>query len=363
MHWSRIAPSDALEAMQWRERWRFLPAGPDALNDDELVGMHGASAGLPSAAPTFDDWVDCKLDAAPPEPPSAGQRPLRHEVHCCGRVPVLPTSLVYTARWKLVALGRWVRTGAIHCKEARAAPLGLAREARNMASYNKRLFALGDNLAEVLAFDRGRARDVELLALARRAAGLQLVMGMRWHRRYIETARNPSGRDSHRSAELRLRPGQRVLGALTSPTPLVAALGPRFLEAIPIEMLTTAGHAPRDRQCGRPNGVGSGRRSWPMTSSAPGSCAPLEFRAEFDDSEPRAQGGPGAPAASAGARSDAAPIAVAAHRPCRRERRSHRAGLGRARDSHGCDASAADTVMGLSGRRRPRPTRAPPGAS
>ena len=74
-------------------------------------------------------------------------------------VPKLDSAWCEAERWKLVVLGRWSRPGAIHNKEARAALLGHCREARFASSFNKRLLSLGDNLAEVLSFDRGRARD------------------------------------------------------------------------------------------------------------------------------------------------------------------------------------------------------------
>eukprot|EP00974_Lingulodinium_polyedra_P016069 1559319-Lingulodinium_polyedra.AAC.1 len=51
-------------------------------------------------------------------------------------------------------------------------------------------------MAEVLSFDRGRARDIELLNLTRRGGALQVACNIKWKRRYIESARNPSDYDS-----------------------------------------------------------------------------------------------------------------------------------------------------------------------
>ena len=66
---------------------------------------------------------------------------------------------------------------------------------------------LGDNLAEVLSFERGRARDHGLNAYCRQAAGLQIALNCRWRRRYVETDRNASDHDSRLAdrANLQLR--------------------------------------------------------------------------------------------------------------------------------------------------------------
>lgn len=56
--------------------------------------------------------------------------------------------------------------------------------------------SLGDNLAEVLSQERGSARSWELNAMCRVAVSLDVACSVRWACRYVESARNPSDRDS-----------------------------------------------------------------------------------------------------------------------------------------------------------------------
>ena len=70
--------------------------------------------------------------------------------------------------------------------------MGLEDFCKDPAKHSHVLLSLGDNMSEVLAMDRGRARSWELLALARRAAALQAGANVRWALRHIGTDRNPS---------------------------------------------------------------------------------------------------------------------------------------------------------------------------
>ena len=150
------------------------------------------------------------LGPPPPPPPVAEQEVV-------GLVPALPDELMEPGRWRCLIKGRWKRPEAIHCKEARAAFYGLEREAALPDGHDEVVLAAGDNLAEVLASERGRARCRELLGLVRRGAAVRLAANIRWCRRYIDTKRNISDYDSR---HLECPRG----GPALVPTPLAAAV-------------------------------------------------------------------------------------------------------------------------------------------
>ena len=74
--------------------------------------------------------------------------------------------------------------------------MSLRRESRRVQSHGTRLLTLCDNLAAVCSFDKGRARDLSLLALCRRAAAMVFSTGIQWRLMYVESARNPSDKGS-----------------------------------------------------------------------------------------------------------------------------------------------------------------------
>ena len=109
-----------------------------------------------------------------------------------GRVPRLRDDLLRPGRWRLVRCGRWRKRAAIHVKEARGALAALCFAATLPSCQDKLVLGLGDNLPEVLATERGRARDYELLGVVRRGAAIRIVTGIGYLRRHAETKRNLS---------------------------------------------------------------------------------------------------------------------------------------------------------------------------
>ncbi len=108
--------------------------------------------------------------------------------------PPWPSELLAPDRWRQVVARQWRRPVAIHPGEGRAALMGLRREANCPASGKCLLLSLGGNLAELLSMERGRARERGLLGMAWQSAALQCAS--RRHRRYVDTARNPSDKGS-----------------------------------------------------------------------------------------------------------------------------------------------------------------------
>ncbi len=71
-----------------------------------------------------------------------------------------------------VVCGSSVRKEAIHSKEFRVALIGLRRAAGLRACCGTRLVSIGDNMSEILATEKGRARNHELNAFCRQTAAL-----------------------------------------------------------------------------------------------------------------------------------------------------------------------------------------------
>ncbi|CAE8733684.1 unnamed protein product [Polarella glacialis] len=224
--------AEVLKACSWRERWRFVESR--SVEGARPTGsLAGALAGTMSAAPGFDDWIaDLVPDLSDTDLPwhvlpkrSKEERSIDRAMReVVGRVPIVEACWACPLRWRRVVAGAWRHAGSIHCKEARASLLGLRRAAREVEAQDSIVLSFGDNLSETLAFDRGRARDHELLALVRQAGAIQVATGIRWARRYIETERNPADWDSRLANLGFLLPGQRVHGSALAAMPLSAAV-------------------------------------------------------------------------------------------------------------------------------------------
>eukprot|EP00973_Karenia_brevis_P061776 8590553-Karenia_brevis.AAC.1 len=83
------------------------------------------------------------------------------------------------ARWKwgLVVEGAWRSSAPIHTLEGRIALAGLRRASRSLDNHGKRVLSLGDNMAELLATEKGRADDYSLRCLCARSAAFQFGCG------------------------------------------------------------------------------------------------------------------------------------------------------------------------------------------
>ena len=132
-------------------------------------------------------------------PPRAADRRPRDRpsfIEDRSHISPLPDSIAEAGRWRTLLAGGWTDHRCIHIQEARVALLGLRRDSRRIDVRDCQVLSLGDNLSEVLSFERGRSRDLGMNALARRACAYQISMNVHWRRRYIETARNASDADS-----------------------------------------------------------------------------------------------------------------------------------------------------------------------
>lgn len=81
--------------------------------------------------------------------------------------------------------GAWKYSEDVHLKEARALIAALERNARAHVGHRQRKPSLPDNMGDVLAFDRCRAKKYPLLRLVRRWRSLCLCREMRPTMRWI----------------------------------------------------------------------------------------------------------------------------------------------------------------------------------
>ncbi|CAK0862617.1 unnamed protein product, partial [Prorocentrum cordatum] len=214
------------DVCQRRERWRFADA-----REEEGPGLAGAQSGL--AADFRELGADPEVEDSGWLGANAGDRPARRAARASNLVPVeamkaveagpprprvtgiapaLPDSMAAPGRWQGPLVGARQRREAIHVEEARIALTGLYHAARDSASHGGVVLSLGDNLSGVLATERGRAHGPALSVICRRAAAVEPGAEVKWARRYVETARNPTDSDSRLAERGLLAPGEALRG-------------------------------------------------------------------------------------------------------------------------------------------------------
>ena len=211
LHRAALDAADGDDLIRYRERWRFRDVELEPLDDCDQVGA-GTSADLQSLGPRFDAWVRRQSErkvAGVVRVPAPARMP-RRLVEVPESVPPVPDRLVNPRGWSRVVVGAWKSEAAIHLKEGRVSLLGLKIQARSPGIVGSIVPALGDNMGEVVANDRGRGRDKAVNALCRRSAAIRLGACVDWPRRYVDTARNPSDADSRIADRGGLRPGERL---------------------------------------------------------------------------------------------------------------------------------------------------------
>ena len=87
----------------------------------------------------------------------------------------LPDSLVDKARWKPVVAGAWRVPGVIYEREARTSVHALRRFAASAKNHGCSFLCIGDNMADVLSSEKGRAKDHCLNRLCRQAAAIAFL--------------------------------------------------------------------------------------------------------------------------------------------------------------------------------------------
>ncbi|CAK0804818.1 unnamed protein product, partial [Prorocentrum cordatum] len=188
LHVAEISDAEYREVAAYRERWRF-----------DLVERE--SAGWGPALPWAAAWRAQHGAGASPQlghlesggGASQGRRRPWRQLDEIERpasvvgIPALPDALVDPARWRRVVRGGWKYDTAIHEKEGRVMLMGLVRASREVRFHGCRLLSIGDNLACICSFEKGRAKSYCLHRLCQRAGALTIACGLIWTQRYLET--------------------------------------------------------------------------------------------------------------------------------------------------------------------------------
>ena len=90
--------------------------------------------------------------------------------------------------------------------------LWLGRSARRQGVQDCDMLSIGDSMAELLSFERGRSRDHGFDALCRQAICLQIALKCRWRQRYVLKDRNAPDHNSNLADRGLLPPGQILSG-------------------------------------------------------------------------------------------------------------------------------------------------------
>ena len=213
-------------ALQYREKWRFIPLPDDVkealtledksallrlleskagvpLNEvpiqDEFVARAGSGLGIDTQ---YGQWLQQVLADGDWLRTSAitSQVKARKKHRADDRALEYPalvepvsSTLLRPNRFKLLWAKRWRDPSQhINLKEAMVALSSLKRTARVSSLVGSLKLTLCDNLAVVLAFEKGRSGSPALNRLCRKAASLQAGLGLGWRLRHIESPRNVS---------------------------------------------------------------------------------------------------------------------------------------------------------------------------
>ena len=210
-------------ALQYREKWRFIPLPDDVkealtledksallrlleskagvpLNEvpiqDEFVARAGSGLGIDTQ---YGQWLQQVLADGDWLRTSAitsqvkARKKHRADIEYPALVEPVSSTLLRPNRFKLLWAKRWRDPSQhINLKEAMVALSSLKRTARVSSLVGSLKLTLCDNLAVVLAFEKGRSGSPALNRLCRKAASLQAGLGLGWRLRHIESPRNVS---------------------------------------------------------------------------------------------------------------------------------------------------------------------------
>lgn len=226
------------KAIRYREKWRFIPLPEDVkealtLEDKEtLIHLLEAKAGVVlshqdisqgSEAHTMDglgidteygqwlqqvlsegDWLRTSAIASQ----KRAVKRSRADIDYPALVQPIHDSMLNPSRFKLLWAKRWKDPNQHNIKEGMVALSSLKRTCRVASLSHHLKLTLCDNLAVVLAFEKGRSGSPAMNRLCRISAALQSSLGITWRLRHIESPRNVAHEASRwfeksRSSEIR----------------------------------------------------------------------------------------------------------------------------------------------------------------
>ena len=209
-------------ALRFREKWRYIPL-PDDLKEaltfqdkERLCALLASKTGAdpqPETEPLARDdghvgyslgvntgygqWLQqalsdgdwLKTSAIRAQQRARGKR--RLDLDYPALVEPISSSLLNPEEFSLLWAKRWRDSGQhINLKEALVALSSLKRTGRVASLVHSLKLTLCDNLAVVLAFEKGRSSSPGLNRLCRVAAAFQLGLDIQWRLRHVESSRN-----------------------------------------------------------------------------------------------------------------------------------------------------------------------------
>lgn len=204
-------PAEIKHTIRWRECWRYVPV-PEVLKTavatgdrhevvkalDALDGSSGDISipqelrpGVPFGAGLKTQYAEWLMQAASPSSwlrTSAFKSQLnacrshRVEVDMPALVEPVPADLCRQGRFSLLWRKKWHGRAKFHIniKEAKVALTSLKRSARVAELHQHVKLTLCDNLAAILAFEKGRSNSFLLNRVCQQAAAYQFSTAIRW---------------------------------------------------------------------------------------------------------------------------------------------------------------------------------------
>ena len=218
---SMTSDREIKKAIRYREKWRFIPLPEDikealTLEDKEsLIHLLESKAGVVlshqdisqrSEAHTVDglgidteygqwlqqvlsegDWLRTSAIASQ----KRAIKRSRADIDYPALVQPIHDSMLNPSRFRLLWAKRWRDPNQhINIKEGMVALSSLKRTCRVASLAHSLKLTLCDNLAVVLAFEKGRSGSPAMNRLCRISAALQSSLGISWRLRHIESPRN-----------------------------------------------------------------------------------------------------------------------------------------------------------------------------
>ena len=210
-------PREVLEAVVWKEKWRFVDVH-EPVADRHPLGLCGSQPAellVDFATSDLADWRGARRRVAPPlglrlRSDDEPRKLLELRWRCTASSH--PSPGVGPTRWRRIVAGAWKRAGKIHCHGSRVSLMSLRRAAADPRAHGSLVFTIGDNdnLSEILAHGTGRSCDKGLNAHCRQSCALQIAADIERRRCHIESQRNCADHGSRLADAGLLAPGERL---------------------------------------------------------------------------------------------------------------------------------------------------------
>ena len=168
------------------ERWRFKLDGGQRRAPREIALEHADPLHDPNTVlPSVDGRVEQTL---------VSDR----------NFPEVPHSFMACERWKKVWNSRIWHQEPVHIIEARSVLGAVKHRCRDRRRHGKRILVLNDNMGVILAIQKGRCHNFNLMHIVRRISAHLLATGVRLAVRWVPSELNVADEDSRRWEPARL---------------------------------------------------------------------------------------------------------------------------------------------------------------